>query len=449
MLGLLIITAVTMRLYIRQPTSGDEPHYLLIADSLIRDGDFDLYNDYTQQRYLNFYPGHIPDPHISFGLRERVAPWYPSHGVGLAALIVLPLAIAGKVGAVLTMIAVAVLVVALAFAFSQKVAANKRTALMAAASLFLSPFFLGLNGYIFPDLLISLLLLVSLVLVFTHPKSSFKYLGLGLIVAASWWIHFKTMLFFGPLSLFILYQIWRESPHKLNSALCFFIPTAISFIAHEIVIYQWYGTLFPWQIYGKSLALFKVNPGISLAGMLLDAGKGLLSNNPLLLLIFPGLIFWARKHRASLLLVLSCSLPALVIQSTFPDWGAGYAPPGRYIMEIVPLYVPAIALVYQKLRHRFLRILAFILVIIQLLLIAGYIAVKPRWTVEYGTSTLFDGIKTMLGFDIGRLFPHVLVDQFATAVDLIQAVIYLGLIVLLMLYVSFFIQTNRESRKEA
>ena len=38
------------------PTASDEPHYLLITQSLLYDHDLDLRNDYDGDRYSAFYP---------------------------------------------------------------------------------------------------------------------------------------------------------------------------------------------------------------------------------------------------------------------------------------------------------------------------------------------------------------------------------------------------------
>ena len=44
--------------------SGDEPHYLLAAHSLVHDGDLDLSNNYAQRDYAAFYTGYYLNPHV-------------------------------------------------------------------------------------------------------------------------------------------------------------------------------------------------------------------------------------------------------------------------------------------------------------------------------------------------------------------------------------------------
>ena len=44
--------------------TGDEPHYLLAAHSLVYDHDLDLANNYADQDYASFYPSALLDPHV-------------------------------------------------------------------------------------------------------------------------------------------------------------------------------------------------------------------------------------------------------------------------------------------------------------------------------------------------------------------------------------------------
>jgi len=66
--------------------SGDEPHYIIVAQSLAEDGDFNLNNNYENQTYLRFHPSKL-EPHaykhnnklLSFhlpGVSFLMAPFY-------------------------------------------------------------------------------------------------------------------------------------------------------------------------------------------------------------------------------------------------------------------------------------------------------------------------------------------------------------------------------------
>jgi len=73
--------------------TGDEPHYLVAAASLARDGDFDLRNNYDPAVYLDWYTANNLTPHVktradgaeflihTYGLPLLIAPAYWLAGV--------------------------------------------------------------------------------------------------------------------------------------------------------------------------------------------------------------------------------------------------------------------------------------------------------------------------------------------------------------------------------
>ena len=102
------------------PLTGDEPFYVMTAISLIRDHDLNEANNYQLRQYDAFYP---PDPLPSnwqgWPSFPRTLPPHPAisrvpglhtkHGLGVSFLIVIPYAIAGRVGADLLIMLCAVL----------------------------------------------------------------------------------------------------------------------------------------------------------------------------------------------------------------------------------------------------------------------------------------------------------------------------------------------------
>ena len=67
-----IHSAVAMRVQSQVGPEGDEPHYLMVADSLLRDHDLSLERDYAEGRYRVFHPGDLA-PH--YRLRGRHGPF--------------------------------------------------------------------------------------------------------------------------------------------------------------------------------------------------------------------------------------------------------------------------------------------------------------------------------------------------------------------------------------
>src|SRR5438552_3470854 len=83
--------AVATRVQAQVGPEGDEPHYLMVADSLLRDHDVSLERDYADGRYRSFHPGDLA-PH--YRVRGRHGEIFSLHAVGLSVL-VLPAYAAG------------------------------------------------------------------------------------------------------------------------------------------------------------------------------------------------------------------------------------------------------------------------------------------------------------------------------------------------------------------
>ena len=88
---------------------GDEPHYLLAAESLVEDGDVDVKDEYAARAYADFYPYDL-DKHG----KETDGRLHEPHGVGFPLLIAPAYAIGGAEGVELFLAAIAALAVALA-----------------------------------------------------------------------------------------------------------------------------------------------------------------------------------------------------------------------------------------------------------------------------------------------------------------------------------------------
>ena len=116
-LGLLAIYAGTLGIpaFGASDYGGDEPHYLLTAESIVADGDVDLANQYAQRDYEGFYP-YVLDVH---GRRTDGRINEP-HGVGFPLLIVPAYALGGEVAVELLMAALAALAFVLAAMLARK-----------------------------------------------------------------------------------------------------------------------------------------------------------------------------------------------------------------------------------------------------------------------------------------------------------------------------------------
>jgi hypothetical protein len=125
---------------------GDEPHYLLAAQSIVEDGDLDVKNQYAARDYSRFYPYEL-DPHG----RETEGRLHEPHGAGFPLLIAPAYAVGGATAVELFVAAIAALAVALAYLLALRVVPDP-WALGASTAVGLSPPFVAYGSAVYPEL---------------------------------------------------------------------------------------------------------------------------------------------------------------------------------------------------------------------------------------------------------------------------------------------------------
>src|SRR4030088_2932473 len=126
--GFLVAVAV---LYARTtwPT-GDEPHYLVISETLVKYHSLDVAKTHQNRDYLSFYNGVLD---LSHTVANRHGRQVSVHGVG-GPILWLPLfAVAGRMGAILFMAGVSLLVIVEIFRFLEEQGIRKTSAVAVAA----------------------------------------------------------------------------------------------------------------------------------------------------------------------------------------------------------------------------------------------------------------------------------------------------------------------------
>jgi hypothetical protein len=125
---------------------GDEPHYLLAAESLKRDRDVDVKDEYVAKAYAKFYPYEL-DKHGE----ETEGRLNEPHGVGFPLFILPAYILGGPHGVELFMALIAALAVALGYRLALRVVPDP-WAIGATAIVGISPPFLAYGTAIYPEL---------------------------------------------------------------------------------------------------------------------------------------------------------------------------------------------------------------------------------------------------------------------------------------------------------
>jgi hypothetical protein len=141
---------VGRRLYVGrvQGLDGDEPHYLMIAQSLLADGDLAIENNYLAREFAPFSHRELRPPFLRRGLDGVI---YSVHAPGLPVLLLPAYALGGARGAIVFLGLVAALA-ALAIYLLARELAGPRVALAVWAGVALGTPFLFHGWLIFPEM---------------------------------------------------------------------------------------------------------------------------------------------------------------------------------------------------------------------------------------------------------------------------------------------------------
>ena len=350
---------------------GDEPHYLVITQSLLRDGDLRIENNHAGRDYAAYFGGDIAPDYLVRGQDGEV---YSIHAPGVSALVSPAFAAFGYRGAQATILLLAVLTGALVWRAGWLVSGDAAAAWFAGAAVVLSTTFLLQSVTIFPDgpgaLAVALgsWLLVRLecargtpIVDATAPDATIRpgagspgtpaLAMTGAALAALPWLHTRFAVLAAGFGLAIGWSLWtdpaRDRSGRTRRLAAFLAVPAASALAWFGFFWSIYGTPNPTAPYGDdpetSLAFV---PG-GLAGLLFDQQFGLLAAAPVLAAAAFGLArgpgVFARRTTGAIVLVY------LAVVCTYWMWWAGRpASPARFSAAALPALALPLAWAWHR-----------------------------------------------------------------------------------------------------
>ena len=335
-----LYVVVAGRVQVQVGPEGDEPHYLMVADSILRDGDLSLEGDYAARRYLAFHDEPLA-PH--YRVRGKNGEIVSLHAIGLSLLVLPAYAVAGYVGASVFMALVAALLALEVREWTRDLTSRDGVAEAVGWAVALCPPLVHYAGLVFTEVPAALLLAVGLRRGRAGDGGLGRAVVIGLCAAALPWLNVR----YAPLAVIVLlHALWHRC--ALRSAAALLGPGLVS--AASLALYhQWvYGFLDPRRVYGRrpELALSALSEG--LPGLLLDQEFGLLVYAPVLALALPGLVAWWRRDRPAAVAAGLLVLTALLTAGSWHMWRGGFNPPGRFLVPVVPILAVAVAAAWAR-----------------------------------------------------------------------------------------------------
>lgn len=357
---------------------GDEPHYLIITHSLLADRDLDIANNHAQRDYRSFFPGELRPDFLRRGLHEEI---YSIHAPGLPALLVPAYAVAGAYGAVL-LIAFLAALTSLAIFDTALAAAGPPAAQVAWIATGFTVPFIPHAWLIYPEIPGALVVAWAVRRWWTPQLTVGQTALYGLALAALPWLHTKFVIF---LAIFALVDVVRLWP-RVRAIVALLVPIAVSCTVWLYSFYRMYGVIDPEAPYGSYTRTFVLAKNIprGVLGLLVDQKFGLLVYSPIYALALVGFWLMLRDRRTRLFaLVAPAAALAFFLSSTrLYMWWGGASAPARFLVPLVPLAAPAIAIAVARMKDELGRAAVTVGVVVSLAIALVAVA-SPRETFLY------------------------------------------------------------------
>jgi hypothetical protein len=321
---------------------GDEPHYLVITQSLLLDRDLKIENNHQRGDYRAYYGAPLR-PH--FLRRGRDGEIYSIHAPGLPVLVTPAFAIGGYRAVVIVLVVLVACGGALLWHVGWIVTRNVQAAWFGWASIVLTPTWLLHTFMVYPDVPGGILALIGVLALLHADRAapatrSRRWLLYGTALAALPWLHTRFALLAISLGTLILLRLSRTR-NGWRHSMAFLTVPVISATGWFAMFAAIYGTPNPIAAYGGSRELSAAFIPGGLAGLLLDQRFGLLANAPVLACAIFGFatMLLVRSYRRLGLELLCVVIPYLLSVSSYAMWWGGWSAPARFATAILPMLV--------------------------------------------------------------------------------------------------------------
>ena len=362
----------TLTTHGKYSVSGDEPHYLMITQSIVSDLDLDVGNNYAANDGRLF--GHdqlVMGPHA---MLDRAGRTESVHDIGLPVLLIPEYLLARAVAPLvpdslltkmrmtrglfayslisLSVIGVTAWSAALLGSALMQFSGNRLAAVLVAA-LTMSPPILGHAFLVFPEVVA--LFVTCLVVWLCLDDGQVRALApaVALVLGLLPWCHRKYSFYVFGLAFVVLWirRDWfvRDASRRYQLTLmALFLLPQIAF--HLWTIERWGGLGGPQMLSTVPFSFASMREGI--LGLWLDRQSGVLSY---------GLLYWLAPAAWTLTWrrTWPFAVPALMLylpMAAYVNWDAGFSPAGRYLVPVLPLLAVPMSVAIRSVKMRWVAL---------------------------------------------------------------------------------------------
>ncbi len=387
-------------------TTGDEPHYLLAAHSLVADRDFDLTNNYAHLDYLAFYFSRDITPHIR---TNAAGQQILDHQLGLPIIIAPAYALGGRFGVLVFQAMLGSLLAVITFKLAVLTSHDEKASLLATLFVIASPPLLIYQYLVYPELPGALLttLLIYYVVSQTKPTSGAAALVILSLMTLPW-LNRRFAPLAILLALLILWAWRRDNTAKMGLSgigIGGLMATGLS-----IAMLFWFNSQLDAPVRTDfttpdgSLLWHRVTRGV---GWLLDQQRGLFVYAPIYVVALwglPVLLSDSFNHRRRNWFVMLPFLLSLGVTAAAGGFWVAWEVGPRFLVVALPALAPLLALAWRH--YHCQKILTGLAMLLFFISLSNSLAIFQNPELPYKSSLpLYYGQK--LGFPLTKLLPDL------------------------------------------
>ena len=414
----------TLTTHGKYSASGDEPHYLMVAESLRTDGDLNVDNNYRQNDGRLF--GHDRLPMELHAIRDRMGEVHSVHAIGLPVLVlpvyVLAQRVAGATSeallqrvrmdrglfaySIVTTFLIALASIGLALlAAGLGAITTPRNGVFIAVAIGVSPPVVSHAFLIFPEVVALFVTCCAVWFATKRPRETDRrvVLFLAFALGALPWFHQKYFVYSIGLLLVIA---WRRRDVLSSLRVGRKTLAVVLFLAPQVALLAWLqyewgtvgGALTTGVLTSETIPLTIDTLKTGAVGLWFDRQAGLLAFAPLYWIV-PAcwVLTWRRTWEYGAPMVL-LYLPAAAFVI---GWWAGFSPAARYLAPSIPLLTVPLA---HALQYASVRRAAVVVLLLQIP-VDAVVWQHPRWLWP-----AVDGNRALQALGLpGRVYEWVLV----------------------------------------
>jgi hypothetical protein len=334
--------------------SGDEPHYLVMAQSLWRDGDLKIENNHERGDYREYFPTDLEPHYLTRGTDGEI---YSIHPIGIAVILAPVYALAGYTGSIWFLMAMGAVASAIAWRWTVATLNAPGAATFAWAAIALSAPFMFNTFTVYPEIAAALAVMIAYVTTLRadiERSGIARWIVVGIAIAVLPWLSTKYAPMSAALLLVVVFRLGKNEPATfLRNSKVWAVAAvfAISLAAWFAFFYAIWGTPLPMAPYGSLVQTTPLNLRFGAPGLLFDQEYGLVAYAPAYILAATGLYqMWrtGAELRRMAIEIAFIFTALLLMVGAFGIWWGGTSAPARPIASGLPLLMLPIAVAFRS-----------------------------------------------------------------------------------------------------